>query len=274
MRSTRWRRSSGGSTRKQLGPSGVGVMGSGQYTIMEGYAAAKLVKAGWRSNNLDPNARHCMASAVAAFMQTFGIDEPSGCYDDIERTDAVVTWGANMAEMHPMLWSRVVDTRLATPRVPDPQPHDVHDADLRRLATPTSCSSRTRISRSGTTSRGRSSPGARSTGTSSRSTASSRPGQPTSASGCAPERTTRPLPRRTRATASAPSSSRRRRRSAAASTRPSRTRGRRRTPRRPASTGSCPSRTSGRLSSRTPSNSSPRSRRATRTSPSRSTRGS
>ena len=98
-----------------LGPTGVAVMGSGQYTIMEGYAAVKLVKAGWRSNNLDPNARHCMASAVAAFMQTFGIDEPSGCYDDIELTDTIVTWGANMAEMHPMLWARIVDQRLKRP---------------------------------------------------------------------------------------------------------------------------------------------------------------
>lgn len=97
----------------ELGPTGVGVMGSGQYTIQEGYAAVKLVKAGWRSNNLDPNARHCMASAAAAFMQTFGIDEPAGNYDDIERTDTVVTWGANMAEMHPMLWARVVDRRLS-----------------------------------------------------------------------------------------------------------------------------------------------------------------
>ena len=99
----------------ELGPTGVGIMGSGQYTIPEGYAAVKLLKAGWRSNNLDPNARHCMASAVAAFMQVYGIDEPSGCYDDIELTNAVVTWGANMAEMHPMLWARVVDHRLRTP---------------------------------------------------------------------------------------------------------------------------------------------------------------
>jgi nitrate reductase (cytochrome) len=100
---------------RELGPTGVGVMGSGQWTIQEGYAAAKLVKAGWRSNNIDPNARHCMASAVAAFMQTFGIDEPAGCYDDIELTDTVVSWGANMAEMHPMLWARIVDRRLAAP---------------------------------------------------------------------------------------------------------------------------------------------------------------
>jgi nitrate reductase NapA len=99
---------------RALGPTGVGIMGSGQYTIPEGYASVKLLKAGWRSNNIDPNARHCMASAVAAFMQVYGIDEPSGCYDDIELTDAVVTWGANMAEMHPMLWARVVDHRLRT----------------------------------------------------------------------------------------------------------------------------------------------------------------
>ncbi len=102
---------------RELGPTGVGVMGSGQYTIPEGYAATKLVKAGWRSNNLDPNARHCMASAVAAFMQVFGIDEPAGCYDDIELTDTVVSWGANMAEMHPMLWARVVDHRIAADHV-------------------------------------------------------------------------------------------------------------------------------------------------------------
>ncbi|MEJ2580644.1 MAG: molybdopterin-dependent oxidoreductase, partial [Acidobacteriota bacterium] len=97
---------------RELGPTGVGIMGSGQYTIPEGYASVKLTKAGWRTNNIDPNARHCMASAVAAFIQVFGIDEPAGCYDDIELTDTVVTWGANMAEMHPMLWARVVDHRL------------------------------------------------------------------------------------------------------------------------------------------------------------------
>ncbi len=97
---------------KEMGPTGISLMGSGQYTIPEGYAAAKLMKAGFRSNNIDPNARHCMASAVVAFIQTFGIDEPSGNYDDIEHTDTVVTWGANMAECHPILWARVSDRKL------------------------------------------------------------------------------------------------------------------------------------------------------------------
>ncbi|MGQ9365529.1 nitrate reductase catalytic subunit NapA [Azospirillum sp. ST 5-10] len=99
-------------TLKASGPTAVGMFGSGQWTIWEGYAAAKLYKAGLRSNNLDPNARHCMASAVAGFMRTFGIDEPMGCYDDLEHADAFVLWGSNMAEMHPILWSRLTDRRL------------------------------------------------------------------------------------------------------------------------------------------------------------------
>jgi nitrate reductase NapA len=102
-------------TLKELGPTGLGIFSSGQYTIMEGYAMVKLIKAGFRSNNIDPNARHCMASAVAGFMQTFGIDEPSGNYDDIEITDTIVCWGANMAEMHPILWSRATDNRISHP---------------------------------------------------------------------------------------------------------------------------------------------------------------
>ncbi|RUM60267.1 MAG: periplasmic nitrate reductase subunit alpha, partial [Persephonella sp.] len=99
----------------ELGPEGVAIFGSGQYTIMEGYAAAKLMKAGFRSNNIDPNARHCMASAVVGFIQTYGIDEPPGCYDDIELTDTIFVWGSNMAEMHPILWARVTDRKLSDP---------------------------------------------------------------------------------------------------------------------------------------------------------------
>ena len=98
---------------KEHGADSVAMFGSGQWTVWEGYAASKLMKAGFRTNNLDPNARHCMASAVAGFMRTFGIDEPMGCYDDIENTDTVVLWGSNMAEMHPILWSRITDRRLS-----------------------------------------------------------------------------------------------------------------------------------------------------------------
>jgi anaerobic selenocysteine-containing dehydrogenase len=100
---------------REKGPTAVGMFGSGQWTIWEGYAASKMMKAGFRSNNLDPNARHCMASVAVGVMRTFGMDEPMGCYDDIEQADAFVLWDSNMAEMHPILWQRVGARRLSAP---------------------------------------------------------------------------------------------------------------------------------------------------------------
>jgi nitrate reductase (cytochrome) len=91
--------------------------GSGQQTITEGYAAVKLWKAGMLNNNIDPNARLCMASAVTGFMSTFQSDEPMGAYADLDQTDVFVTWGANVAEMHPVLYSRLTARKLSTPGV-------------------------------------------------------------------------------------------------------------------------------------------------------------
>ena len=101
----------------QDGPEAVAVYGSGQWTVFDGYAALKWVKAGMRSNNLDPNARLCMASAVMGFMTQFQSDEPMGCYEDFEEGDDFVMWGNNMAEMHPVLFSRILQTKEQRPSV-------------------------------------------------------------------------------------------------------------------------------------------------------------
>ncbi|MDR2492526.1 MAG: molybdopterin-dependent oxidoreductase [Coriobacteriales bacterium] len=87
--------------------------GSGQQPITEGYALAKFWKAGLLSNNIDPNARLCMASAVVAFMNVFQTDEPPGSYSDLDEADVFVTWGANMAEAHPVLYSRLTARKIA-----------------------------------------------------------------------------------------------------------------------------------------------------------------
>ena len=105
---TRWR-----SLIAEHGPDSVALFGSGQWTIPEGYAALKWMKAGIRSNNIEPNARLCMASAVVGFLTTYGIDEPAGCYDDFDIADRFFLWGANMAEMHPMLFNRILRRRQA-----------------------------------------------------------------------------------------------------------------------------------------------------------------
>ncbi|MCA9269443.1 MAG: molybdopterin-dependent oxidoreductase, partial [Planctomycetales bacterium] len=99
------------------GPESVAMYGSGQWTVFDGYAALKWVKAGMRSNNIDPNARLCMASAVMGFVTQFQSDEPMGCYDDFEIADDFVLWGNNMAEMHPVLFSRILEHKRQNPGV-------------------------------------------------------------------------------------------------------------------------------------------------------------
>ncbi len=94
------------------GKNAAGIYGSGQWTIPDGYVASKLFKGAIGTNNVEANARLCMASAVTGFMTTFGLDEPMGCYEDIDHADVFVLWGNNMAEMHPVLFSRMLDRRL------------------------------------------------------------------------------------------------------------------------------------------------------------------
>ena len=112
------------------GPEAVAVYGSGQWGVHDGYAALKWVKGGMRSNNIDPNARLCMASAVMGFVTQFQSDEPMGCYQDFEAGDDFVLWGNNMAEMHPVLFSRILEHKRQDP--------NVRIVDIATRRTPTS----------------------------------------------------------------------------------------------------------------------------------------
>ncbi len=99
------------------GDRSVAMYGSGQWTVHDGYAASKFFRAGMGSNNVDPNARLCMASAVVGFMTQFKSDEPMGCYEDFEEGDDFILWGNNMAEMHPVLYSRILENKRKNPSV-------------------------------------------------------------------------------------------------------------------------------------------------------------
>jgi nitrate reductase (cytochrome) len=112
------------------GKDSVALYGSGQWTIPDGYVASKLMKGLIGTNNLDANARLCMASAVTGFLSSFGMDEPMGCYADIDYADVFVLWGNNMAEMHPVLFSRMLEERRKRP--------DVRIIDLATRTTRTS----------------------------------------------------------------------------------------------------------------------------------------
>ncbi len=102
-------------TIDEYGKDAVAMYGSGQWTIPDGYVASKFFKGCLGTNNLEANARLCMASAVTGFLSTFGLDEPMGCYEDIDHADVFVLWGNNMAEMHPVLFSRLLERRQRAP---------------------------------------------------------------------------------------------------------------------------------------------------------------
>ncbi len=104
-------------TIDEHGKDSVAMYGSGQWTIPDGYVASKLFKGAIGTNNVEANARLCMASAVTGFVTSFGLDEPMGCYEDIDHADVFVLWGNNMAEMHPVLFSRMLERRRRDPSV-------------------------------------------------------------------------------------------------------------------------------------------------------------
>ncbi len=119
--------------RIEAAPERFAFYGSGQWTIPEGYAAQKFMKGGLSNNHIDPNARLCMASAVTGFLATYGVDEPAGCYDDLEACDVLIMWGNNPAEMHPVLFSRVIDRRSRGEKV------TLIDISTRRTRTTEHC---------------------------------------------------------------------------------------------------------------------------------------
>ncbi len=119
--------------RVKQDPKGFAIYGSGQWTIPEGYACQKWIKGGLSNNHIDPNARLCMASAVTGFIATYGVDEPAGCYDDLDKCDVMIMWGNNPAEMHPVLFSRVVDRRARGDKV------TLIDIGTRRTRTTDQC---------------------------------------------------------------------------------------------------------------------------------------
>ena len=119
--------------RVEAAPERFAYYGFGQWTIPEGYAAQKFMKGGLSNNHIDPNARLCMASAVTGFLATYGVDEPAGCYDDLDECDVLIMWGNNPAEMHPVLFSRVIDRRSRGEKI------TLIDISTRRTRTTDSC---------------------------------------------------------------------------------------------------------------------------------------
>lgn len=107
--------------QEKYGAGALGVISTGQLVTEEFYALGKLVQLGFGTPNFDGNTTLCMASAVAGYKKSFGTDGPPGSYEDLATADVILLIGANVADNHPILCSRLERNAKATLIVADPR---------------------------------------------------------------------------------------------------------------------------------------------------------
>ncbi|MED4601539.1 formate dehydrogenase subunit alpha [Paenibacillus validus] len=89
------------------GADSIGYIASSKCSNEENYIFQKFARAVMGSNNVDNCSRYCQSPATAGLMRTVGIGGDSGTIRDIASASLVMVIGANPAESHPVLATRV-----------------------------------------------------------------------------------------------------------------------------------------------------------------------
>jgi formate dehydrogenase major subunit len=93
--------------RAEHGPDALAFIASSKCTNEESFLMQKLARAVIGTNNVDNCARYCQNPATMGLQRTVGYGGDSGSIADIEKAGLVVIVGANPAENHPVLATRV-----------------------------------------------------------------------------------------------------------------------------------------------------------------------
>ncbi|MEC7489496.1 MAG: formate dehydrogenase subunit alpha [Pseudomonadota bacterium] len=86
----------------RTGGSGLAGFGSAKGSNEEAYLFQKLVRTGFRTNNVDHCTRLCHASSVSALMETVNSGAVSAPFYDCENADVIIVIGANPTVNHPV----------------------------------------------------------------------------------------------------------------------------------------------------------------------------
>jgi formate dehydrogenase major subunit len=92
---------------KEHGPDALAFIASSKTTNEESFLMQKLARAVIGTNNIDNCARYCQNPATMGLQRTVGYGGDSGSISDIEIAGLVLIIGANPAENHPVLATRV-----------------------------------------------------------------------------------------------------------------------------------------------------------------------
>ncbi len=93
--------------RSQHGPDSIGYISSSKCTNEENYLMQKFARAVMGTNNIDNCSRYCQAPATYGLKRTMGYGGDTGSISDIAHADLVMIVGANPAENHPVLATRI-----------------------------------------------------------------------------------------------------------------------------------------------------------------------
>ncbi|HJS84295.1 MAG TPA: formate dehydrogenase subunit alpha [Acetobacteraceae bacterium] len=91
----------------QHGRGAVGAITSSRCTNEETYLMQKLVRAGFRNNNIDTCARVCHSPTGYGLGKTFGTSAGTNDFDSIDQADVILLIGANPTDGHPVFGSRM-----------------------------------------------------------------------------------------------------------------------------------------------------------------------
>jgi assimilatory nitrate reductase catalytic subunit len=92
----------------QHGPDSLAYISTGQIVTEEMAFLGALAKFGMGIIHGDGNTRQCMATAAAAYKQSFGFDAPPFTYQDFEESDVIILVGSNLCAAHPIMWQRIL----------------------------------------------------------------------------------------------------------------------------------------------------------------------
>jgi formate dehydrogenase major subunit len=96
-----------GSIKQQYGSESVGFISSSKITNEENYLMQKLARQVFETNNVDNCSRYCQSPATDGLFRTVGMGGDAGTIKDIAKAGLVIIVGANPAEGHPVLATRV-----------------------------------------------------------------------------------------------------------------------------------------------------------------------
>jgi formate dehydrogenase major subunit len=93
--------------KREHGPDALAFIASSKCTNEEAFLMQKLARAVIGTNNVDNCSRYCQSPATMGLFRTVGYGRDSGSIKDLERAGLVVIIGANTAESHPVLATRI-----------------------------------------------------------------------------------------------------------------------------------------------------------------------